>query len=189
MGLNMDFCPTLGRFSPFTRSNRTNHRLGMRTSDFEVGQIRTCLRLAENPESNRNQEGIYSSCQSEDTSKKNVENSIFADFGIQYLSQFVVINNRVKTSLWPYQKSLSSQFFLSIKHFLEPIAIFSYRVFFLMAFQRRAMDAFSEVELTQNHIKKDPGRLRHRSKKEHIWGDKVYLLLLEMHQKSIESSC
>ena len=60
--------------------------------------------------------------------------------------------------------------------------------FFLMAFQRRALEAFNEVELTQNHIKKDPGRLRHRSKKEHLWGDKVYLLLLEMNQKSIESS-
>ena len=57
-----------------------------------------------------------------------------------------------------------------------------------MAFQRRALEAFNEVELTQNHIKKDPGRLRHRSKKEHLWGDKVYLLLLEMNQKSIESS-
>ena len=58
-----------------------------------------------------------------------------------------------------------------------------------MAFQRRAMDVLSEVELTQNRIKKDPGRLRHRSKKEHRWGDKAYLLLLKMHQKSIESSC
>ncbi len=124
MGLKLDFCPTVGRFSPFTRSNRTNHRLGMRTSDFKVGQIRTWLRLAENPGSNRNQEGIHSSCQSEDTSKKNVENSIFADFGIQYLSQFVVIYNQVRTSLWPYQKSLLPQFFLSIKHFLVPIAIF-----------------------------------------------------------------
>ena len=188
MGLKLDFCPTVGRFSPFTRSNRTNHRLGMRTSDFKVGQIRTWLSLAENPGSNRNQEGIHSSCQSEDTSKKNVENSIFADFGIQYLSQFVVIYNQIKTSLWPYQKSLLPQFFLSIKHFLVPIAIFSYWVFFFMAFQRRALEAFNEVELTQNHIKKDPGRLRHRSKKEHLWGDKVYLLLLEMNQKSIESS-
>ena len=102
----------------------------MRTSVFKVGQIRTWLRLAENPGSNRNQEGIHSSCQSEDTSKKNVENSIFADFGIQYLSQFVVIYNQTKTSLWPYQKSLLLQFFLSIKHFLVPIAIFSYWVFF-----------------------------------------------------------
>jgi hypothetical protein len=57
-----------------------------------------------------------------------------------------------------------------------------------MAFQRRALEAFNEVELTQNQIKKDPARLRHRSKKEHLWGDKVYLLLLEMNQKSIESS-
>jgi len=40
-----------------------------------------------------------------------VENSIFADFGIQYLSQFVVIYNQIKTSLWPYQKSLLPQFF------------------------------------------------------------------------------
>ena len=119
--------------------------------------------------------------------QKNVENSIFADFGIQYLSQFVVIYNQIKTSLWPYQKSLLPQFFLSIKHFLVPIAIFSYWVFLLLAFQRRALEAFNEVELTQNHIKKDPGRLRHRSKKEHLWGDKVYLLLLEMNQKSIES--
>ena len=59
---------------------------------------------------------------------------------------------------------------------------------FFMAFQRRALEAFNEVELTQNHIKKDPGSLRHRSKKTHLWGDKVYLLLLELNQKSIESS-
>jgi len=161
----------------------------MRTSDFKVGQIRTCLRLAENPESNRNQEGIHSSCQSEDTSQKNEENSIFADFGIKYLSQFVVIHNRVKTSLWHYQKSLSPQFFSSIKHFLEPIAIFSDWVFFFNGISAAGDGCFQWSWAHSESHKKRSRRLRHRSKKEHIWGDKVNILLLEMHQKSIESSC
>jgi hypothetical protein len=80
--------------------------------------------LAENPGSNRHREAILTSRQSWDIPQKYEKNSIFADFGIQYLSQMIVFESRGKTSTGLYQRSLWGTIFVSIRLFLVRMAIF-----------------------------------------------------------------
>ena len=151
--LSMDICPFYGRFFAFTRRKRTNHRLGIGTQDFKGSQNRPCLRLAENPGSNRNREPIHSSRRRQDSFKNNAKNGKFADFGIRHLSQYIVFFNRVKTNTKYYQESLQPQFCSSIECVLVLVAIFEFRAFIFAIFQRRRPAPQWHIYLEAAHSK------------------------------------